>query len=177
MVASLGLASGEKARWAHVQAAGEVAEQLTPAIPEHVVAAAWLHDIGYATQAIATGFHPLDGARYLAKQGVHTKIVSLVAYHSGARVEAAERRLSQALAEFRSPDPDDLDTLTLIDMTTGPDGSRLPASVRISEILERYGPDTVVHRAVTAARPELMASVARAARRLGLPDEGFAPPL
>jgi hypothetical protein len=31
------------------------------------VAAAWLHDIGYAP-AIAesgTGFHPLDGARYL----------------------------------------------------------------------------------------------------------------
>ena len=28
-------------------------------------AAAWLHDIGYAPSLVATGFHPLDGARYL----------------------------------------------------------------------------------------------------------------
>lgn len=176
-LASSCLASGEKARWAHVQAAGELAERLAPAVPEHVVAAAWLHDIGYASEALATGFHPLDGAGYLAARGVGRSIVSLVAYHSGARFEATERRMSDALEEFGSPDPDDLDALTLIDMTTGPDGSQLPASVRISEILERYGPDSVVHRAVTAARAELMASVARAARRLGLPDEGFGSPL
>ena len=175
-LASSCLASGEKARWAHVQAAGGLAEDLAPTIPEHVIAAAWLHDIGYASQALATGFHPLDGARYLAVQGVNPSVVSLVAYHSGARFEAAERGMSSDLAAFDPPDARDLDDLTLIDMTTGPDGVRLPVSVRISEILLRYAPGTIVHRAVTAARPELIASVARAARRLGLPDEGFWPP-
>ena len=30
-----------------------------------MTAAAWLHDIGYAPAVDDTGFHPLDGARYL----------------------------------------------------------------------------------------------------------------
>lgn len=171
------LASVEGPRWAHVQGVGLAAEELLPKISERVVVAAWLHDVGYGPAQIDTGLHSLDGARFLQRTGTDDAVVSLVAHHSGARYEALERGLAAELDEFPRPDPDDLDALKLVDMTTGPDGSRVPASVRISEILGRYSPNHPVHRAVSGARSELMASVARAARRLGLPDEGFGPPL
>ncbi len=34
-----------------------------------LVAAAWLHDIGYATRLRDSGFHSLDGAVYLRREG------------------------------------------------------------------------------------------------------------
>ena len=42
------------------QRAGRVATILS--LPDDLVAAAWLHDIGYAPGLVQTGFHPLDGA-------------------------------------------------------------------------------------------------------------------
>ncbi len=176
-LAGVCLASVEGPRWAHVQAVGSAAQALLPGIGERVVVAAWLHDVGYGPAQVDTGLHPLDGARFLRAQGEDPAVVSLVAHHSGARFEAFERGLSAELGEFPMPDADELDALTLVDLTTGPDGSRVAVSARISEILGRYGPEDPVHRAVSEARPELMASVARAARRFGLPDEGLAPPL
>lgn len=70
------LADGLPRRWRHVQAvAGAAVEIGAVAGPDlnHLVSAAWLHDIGYASVAIDTGFHPLDGARYLARLGVHDR--------------------------------------------------------------------------------------------------------
>ncbi|MFD6223383.1 HD domain-containing protein [Nocardia asteroides] len=37
--------------------------------PEMLVAAAWLHDIGYGADLATTGFHPVDGAEFLRAQG------------------------------------------------------------------------------------------------------------
>ena len=71
-----------------------------------LVAAAWLHDIGYAPELVETGFHPLDGARYLRRAGVDGQVVSLVAYHSCAQIEAEVRGLGDELAsEFSPGDP------------------------------------------------------------------------
>jgi hypothetical protein len=58
----------------------------------------WLHDIGYAPELAGTGCHPLDGARYLRRIGVDEQVVSLVAYHSCARIEAEVRGLRPATA-------------------------------------------------------------------------------
>jgi hypothetical protein len=44
-----------------------------------MVMAAWLHDIGYAPELAVTGFHPLDGARFLRRAGADGQVVSLVA--------------------------------------------------------------------------------------------------
>lgn len=41
--------------------AGEVAVTVPPADRCMLVAAAWLHDIGYSPLIRHTGFHPLDG--------------------------------------------------------------------------------------------------------------------
>ena len=56
-------------RWAHLSTVGRVVQRLraeaAEAVTEDVVCAAWLHDIGYAPVLAVTGFHSLDGARFL----------------------------------------------------------------------------------------------------------------
>lgn len=47
-----------------------------------------------------TGFHPLDGARYLRSVGAPDRVVNLVAHHSCALVEAQLRGLADELVEF-----------------------------------------------------------------------------
>ena len=64
-------------------------------------AAAYLHDIGYAPSLATTGFHPLDGARWIRDSGPGGRLASLVAHHSCAIHEARVRGLDEALlAEF-----------------------------------------------------------------------------
>ena len=56
-------------RWRHTQAVAVRARSAGAAVEPHdrdlVVAAGWLHDIGYADSVADTGLHPLDGAEYL----------------------------------------------------------------------------------------------------------------
>jgi len=100
-----------RARWA----AGKLL------LAQELVAAAWLHDIGYAPDLVETGFHPLDGARYLHRAGITGQVVSLVAYHSCGEIEADVRGLADALvSEFKPGDPLLTDVLLYCDMTTGP---------------------------------------------------------
>src|SRR5215831_202508 len=90
------LAESRPRRWRHVRSVARrarwVAKEL--ALPDELVTAAWLHDIGYAPELVETGFHPLDGARYLRRVGFDGQVVSLVAYHSCAQIEADVRALA-----------------------------------------------------------------------------------
>jgi putative nucleotidyltransferase with HDIG domain len=157
-------------RWDHVQSVARRASELAPSVMteerELLVAAAWLHDIGYSPQIGDTHFHPLDGARYLQDKGWPDRIVRLVAHHSGARFEAAERGLSDALQEFPFRDDPVLDALAMADLTTGPNGQRLSYDERIREILSRYEPDHPVHQAWTKAAPIMREAVERTEHRL-----------
>lgn len=86
------VAAGAAARrWRHARPvagrAKRAAKQLS--LPDALVAAARLHDIGYAPDLVETGIHPLNGARYqLRSAGIDGQIVSLVVYHSCAQIEA-----------------------------------------------------------------------------------------
>src|SRR5215217_956196 len=90
-------------RWAHVQGVVRQAQDVSAILPaeerEDLVAAAYLHDLGYAPALVETGFHALDGARHLRALG-YERLAGLVAYHSGARCEAELRGLTVELAEF-----------------------------------------------------------------------------
>ena len=159
------------ARWAHVQAvagrAGRVAAAvLPPGERDLLVAAAWLHDIGYAPALAATGLHPLDGALHLQALGVDRRLCCLVARHSGARFEADERGLGAELDAFDQERGPVADALIYADMTTGPAGEPLGFEARIAEILGRYPPGHPVHRAISRSRPTLAAAVDRTARQL-----------
>jgi hypothetical protein len=129
------------------------------------VAAAWLHDIGYAPDLASTGFHPLDGARFLQRDGWETRLCGLVAHHSCASFEAEERGMTGALEEWPRDEGPVADVLTAADMTTGPTGERCTVEQRLTEILDRYRRDSPVHRAILRATPSLTAAVERAERR------------
>lgn len=153
-------------RWAHCQGVARQAAAIRYALGDHgavVESAAWLHDIGYAAPLATSGFHPLDGARYLRDAAFGNRALwTLVAHHTGALVEAEERGLDGLLAaEFPIGDVDRIAVaaLTYCDMTTGPDGGPVDAEQRIAEILERYPPDHVVHRSISRAAPSLRAQV------------------
>jgi len=115
-------------RWAHVQGVAARARSLAPVLGDDadlLDAAGWLHDIGYASGLAATGFHPLDGARYLRDaQHADAMLCRLVAHHSCAIVEAGERGLADVLSLEFEPAPYALSSvLTYCDMTTSPDGN------------------------------------------------------
>jgi putative nucleotidyltransferase with HDIG domain len=157
-------------RWRHTVAVARRAEELAATIgdddPRVLLAAAWLHDIGYADEAQDTGFHPLDGARYLDRRRWPARINALVAHHSGARFLAAERGLAGALAAYRLEQTPLSDALTYADQTVGPDGRRMTVHERMAEVLTRRGPDSPHTRAHHRRRPELLAVAARVTGRL-----------
>ena len=99
---------------------------MVPGSDDTLVCAAWLHDIGYAPAMAATGFHPLDGARFLAAARVSQRLVGLVAHHSCAVLEAELRGLSAELAEFDDEPGTIRDALWYCDITTSPDGEPGP---------------------------------------------------
>ena len=132
---------------------------------DQLIAAAWLHDVGYAPSIAFSGFHPLDGARYLQAVGYPELIVSLVAFHSEATIEAEERGLLPQLLKFAPAPFDLLETLTFADMTTARDGSSTSIDDRLKEVFERYAPNDAVYRAVARSEPSLRGSVARVRAR------------
>lgn len=163
------------ARWHHsagvATAAASLARMFNAADAELLVAAAWLHDIGYCGELVDTGFHPLDGARHLRALGASDRLCRLVANHTGAWAEASSRGLTDLLAgEFPAEESPLADALTYADITTGPAGQQLSAEERIAEILERYDAGHVVHRSIRHVAPELLATVRRVEDRMaGVP--------
>ncbi|WP_193453589.1 HD domain-containing protein [Streptomyces rutgersensis] len=154
-------------RWAHSQGVATRASGIGWLLGQDanlLTAAATLHDVGYAPRLAATGFHPLDGARFLRDEhGADGRLTSLVANHSFALLEAEERGLREELAtEFPLlDDPLLVDALVYCDMTTTPDGDRITARERVAEIVDRYGADSVVGRFIRRAAPEIFSSVER----------------
>ncbi|MGI5168207.1 HD domain-containing protein [Spirillospora sp. CA-253888] len=147
-------------RWAHTQGVARQARTLVPILGDQAAlleAAAWLHDVGYAPDLAVTGFHPLDGARYL--RDVHQAddhLCRLVAHHSCAIIEARERGLAEALiAEFENTPPELSDALIYCDMTTSPRGEELSIEERIAEILNRYGDQHIVSKSIRESSTHL----------------------
>jgi hypothetical protein len=138
-------------RWLHtlgvVECAREVGEVLTPDEAQLLVAAAYLHDVGYAPALRQTGFHPLDGARFIRSSG-RGRLAGLVAFHCSAVAEADERGLLGELAEFVDERSLLSGALTYCDMTTDPEGDRVEVTARVAEIRERYRAESAEARAL-----------------------------
>lgn len=157
-------------RWRHTQGVAAEATRLTPAVPEEdrrlLVVAGWCHDIGYAPETAETGFHALDGARYLAANGYPERLCALVAHHSAALAEAEECGLVAELAEWPREETPLADALWTADMTTGPARQRLTYQERLAEILDRYDEESVVARAMALTRGQIEGAIARTRARL-----------
>ena len=130
--------------------------------------AAWLHDIGHSPAVSSSGFHPLDGARWLRAEGFSEETCSLVAWHTGAIHEARERGLEDELrTEFWIPSPPALDALTWADLTSSPSGDLVSPEARLNEIADRYEPGSAVQLAIAAGLVDLLESVERIEQLLG----------
>jgi hypothetical protein len=145
-------------RWAHVRGVARQAARVSIILPpgerDVLVAAAWLHDLGYAASLVETGLHALDGARHVRVLG-HERLAGLVAYHSGSRREAGLRRLVTELAEFEDEASDTATALTYCDMTTSATGAIVTFRERLADVERRYGADHVVSQSLRWARPEI----------------------
>ncbi|WP_446041210.1 HD domain-containing protein [Streptomyces sp. SID1121] len=154
-------------RYAHSKGVARRATEVAGIVvddAELFISAAVLHDVGYAPRLAETGFHPLDGARFLRDtHAADARLVQLVANHTFALLEAEERGLRDVLeAEFPLPEEQLLvDALVYCDMTTSPDGEQITAEARVTEIIGRYQADSVVGRFIRRAAPEIFAAVGR----------------
>jgi putative nucleotidyltransferase with HDIG domain len=158
-------------RWAHTLGVAAQARSLAPILGadrDLLTAAALLHDIGYAPDLIDTGFHPLDGARYLSDTVQASDVLCrLVAHHSCALIEAAERGLAAQLSpEFEPATAELTDALIYCDMTAGPDGQHMHVDQRLADIRARYGPGDPVSRALVRSAPLLTEAVVRTIGKL-----------
>lgn len=152
------------ARWSHTVAVADQAERLRSFFGaldgDRLVAAAYLHDIGYAAELKLTGFHPVDGAVWLSGR-VDAEVVGLVAHHSCAWMEADLRGLGGELEKLPRPRLDLLDALTYCDMTSGPTGERVTLEQRLAEVTRRYGPGHLVTASIEVAADYLRDAVTR----------------
>jgi hypothetical protein len=160
--------SSDSTRWRHTQGVALRAVDAAAVVPQAdrpaLLAAAWLHDIGYTEPLRRSGFHPLDGAWFLQEQAWPAPVPGLVAHHSAARYVAGVRGLSDRMDGFpaaRYACSLLADALTYADQTTGPDGRVMPVDARLADMLRRHGPDSPNARAHEQRGPAVRAAVRR----------------
>ncbi|MEV4534677.1 HD domain-containing protein [Asanoa sp. NPDC049518] len=172
-------------RWLHVQGVARKAKSFASIVGSDaglLEAAAVLHDVGYAPDLATTGFHPLDGARFLQSIDAPERLVHLVAHHSCAVIEARLRNLETDLSAYVDEATPVRDALWTCDLTTTPAGEPTRHTDRIEEIKARYGLDSIVGRFIVEAEPQLVSAISRTERRVSaaprhLPDVGLRSPL
>jgi hypothetical protein len=150
-------------RRAHSLAVGRKAEAAAAGIAlvwrADLAVAAVLHDIGYGH--VESGFHPLDGARFLARAGFSPVVCNLVVHDSASTYEAEERGIDLAAYQDFAVDQDLSEAHAVLwwaDLTTGPQGRDVTVEDRLDEICARYGADHVVTRFIGRTRPILLAA-------------------
>ncbi|ONI80879.1 2',3'-cyclic-nucleotide 2'-phosphodiesterase [Saccharothrix sp. ALI-22-I] len=157
-------------RWRHTVGVAARAAELAVTVPagdrDVLVAAAWLHDIGYAASVADSGFHPLDGARHLDRSGWPRRVSALVAHHSGARLVAGVQGLGEALDAYPQEDGPVADALTYADQTVDSTGRQVTPAQRLADVLRRHGADSANARVHHLRGPRLLAIAARVERRL-----------
>jgi putative nucleotidyltransferase with HDIG domain len=158
-------------RLAHSLTAADQARRVIATVPdgdrELLLAAALLHDIGYAAPLIDSGFHPVDGASYLLRVGAPVRLAALVAHHSEARLLAPVVGAAAQLAAFTNEESAVTDAVIYADMTAGPDGRRVDVHDRLADIHARHANEAADLLAARLSRvPRLVAAIDRVERRI-----------
>ncbi|WP_158605448.1 HD domain-containing protein [Amycolatopsis panacis] len=142
-------------RWAHVRGTARHANRIGLLIldgdeQDLLVAAAVSHDIGYARSLVRYGFHPLDGATFVARVGAPDRLTRLVANHSASAFAAGIRGMSEEMSRFPDESTPVRDALWYCDCVTDPNGNPIAFEARMAEIRRRHGLDSVNVRALDA---------------------------
>ncbi len=109
--------------------------------------AALLHDIGYWKPIALTGFHPADGANFLKEQGRHD-LASMIIGHSCSPEEGELLGYSGIQQDQRITSK----LITYWDVQIKQGGEAVSYQERLADILQRYGPDSLVGRANLKAK-------------------------
>jgi putative nucleotidyltransferase with HDIG domain len=142
--------------------ARSVCATVSPRDADLLVAAALLHDIGYVAALRQTGFHAIDGARFLVKLDAPPRLAALVAHHSESWLLAEAAGLLAALSRFRREEGPVADALAYADMTAAPTGDPISVADRLADIAARHANEDPVMLAARLARvPRLMAAEQR----------------
>lgn len=112
--------------------------------------AALLHDIGYWKPIAITGFHPIDGARFLEQQGEHN-LASLIVGHS-CSVEEGELL---GFTEIKFSSDIIAKLITYWDVQVKQGGEVVSYKERFTDIISRYGADSIVGKANIKAKPRI----------------------
>jgi hypothetical protein len=116
--------------------------------------AALVHDIGRAIDRDDTEPHAFVGARYLDSLGLHD-VASLVAHHSGAKLEAVDRDMIH-LDLWPDVDRELLALLDYADRTVNGQGESVSLSQRRADIVARRGAESPNVRRFDVMLPELI---------------------
>ncbi len=111
-----------------------------------IVTAALFHDIGYSEKLKNTGFHPLDGAAYLAHCNAPEDIIEAVLWHSSTPVEIESLpEIKKIYDRFPKPQLDGVihDAVRYCDFRTSPIGQSYSFGMRIVELEDRFGSDSI----------------------------------
>jgi Cof subfamily protein (haloacid dehalogenase superfamily) len=155
------LLADRPARIEHVLGVARTARELGPQLgldrhqQDELVTAALFHDIGYTEALHITGFHPVDGAVFLAHMGAPDTVVAAVLGHGAAAEDAEQRDILHDLYRDIPWGGPLGDALSFADLRTAPDGSRITLPERILSVEQRYGPDDLVSRITRGSAPTL----------------------
>jgi len=149
-----GLLEGQPDRIAHSHRVAQLADQIATELegtPDEIQSA-WLaalfHDVGYSPTLRITGFHPLDGAVFLAHQGAPEAVLKAVALHGFARKRMAD---FPGIASLYASLPENegcplVELVGFCDLRVSHEGELVTLPERIHGILTRYGPEHPTHR-------------------------------
>ncbi len=112
--------------------------------------AALLHDVGYLEELKVTGFHPIDGANFLSREG-YPEIAALIVCHSNSPEQAHIKKLPEISI---SEDPI-AKLITYWDVQTKQGGELVSYDQRLEDIVARYGEESDVTRAHRMAEPRI----------------------
>ncbi|MBI9112028.1 HAD-IIB family hydrolase [Maridesulfovibrio ferrireducens] len=135
-------------RFAHMKQAARTAERiarqtgLNKKQADKLITAALFHDIGYSEKLGQTGFHPLDGAAFLAHVGAQEEVIEAVLWHSSTQRDIYfYPEIENIYKNF--PDPSEnnhtLKGVSYCDFRTSPVGQSFSFGQRISEFKKRPG--------------------------------------
>jgi hypothetical protein len=126
---------------------------IEPVLSSRLELAALLHDVGRALDPDNTEPHGFVGASFLDALGL-SDIAPLVAHHSGARLEAAQRGMADR-DRWICAEPDLLAVLTFLDRTTSAYGERVSLARRRHDSVARYGTESLQVRLFDASLSEV----------------------